>query len=166
LSGVGVGSKEGKELYFYKIYLPMKRVWVIIMVMLALTAVYFLVINTNKPSQPQVVVVRPSDGQNTARPIQTQPQAETSAPVAVNPQALAGGPFGCVRAVYLKVGTTSLCADVIYSVAKVDDTLQIDFQGGVVHGVFTLVSVPCTITTTPQGVFIPCRATVTIPLKQ
>jgi hypothetical protein len=143
----------------------MKRVWVIIMVMLALTAVYYLVISMSKPSQPQVVVVR-AGGQNTAQPTQTQPQAQTPASVVVEPQALAGGPYACVRAVYLKVGTTSLCADMIYSVAKVGDTLQIDFQSGVVHGVFTLVSVPCTITTTPQGVFIPCRATVTIPLKQ
>jgi hypothetical protein len=145
----------------------MKRIWAIIMIMLALTAVYYLVISMSKPSQPQVVVVRPSGGQNTAQPTGAPPppSPQTQTPATIEPSALVGG-YNCVRTVYLKVGTASLCTDVVYSVAKVGDVLQIDFQGGVVYGVFTLVSVPCTITTTPQGVLIPCRATITIPLKQ
>ena len=140
----------------------MKKVWVIVMVMLALVAVYYLVVGT-KPSQPQVVVVKPSGA---AQPTQTTSPPQNPTPVVVEPQVSAGGPYACARAVYLKVGTTSLCADVVYSVAKVNDVLQIDFQSGIVNGVFMLVSVPCTITTTPQGIHVPCRATITIPLKQ
>jgi hypothetical protein len=163
---VGVGSKKGKELYFREIYLPMKRIWVIITVMLALTAVYYLVISMSKPSQPQVIVVRPSGGQNTAQPTATPPPPQTPTPATAEPPTSASGPYACARTVHLKVGPTSLCADMVYSVAKVGDVLQVDFQGGVAYGIFTLVTVPCTITTTPQGVFIPCRATITIPLKQ
>ena len=128
------------------------RLGVIIMVMLVLTALYYLGTTTLKPSQPQVVVVKPSGAQNASQP-------GGPAPV--------GGPFACTRAVYLKVGGVSICADVVYSMLKTDDSLQVDFQSGVVQGLFTFISAPsCPVTTTPQGVFIPCRAQILIPLKQ
>ena len=138
----------------------MKRLWILIMVMLALMAVYYLAITLFKPSQPQVIIVRPSGGQ-------TQPQtapAPQSGPESA-PQSLPSmhGHLACTKAVYLKVGGTSLCTDIIYSVTRDGNVLQVDFQGGVVQGIFTLVSAPCTISTTPQGVVIPCRAQIIIP---
>jgi len=130
----------------------MNRLGVIIMVMLVLTALYYLGTTTLKPSQPQVVVVKPSGAQNV-----TQPSAPT--PV--------GGLTVCTRAVYLKVGGTTLCVDVVYSVLKTDDSLQVDFQGGVVQGHFMFLSAPsCPVTTSPQGILIPCRAQILIPAKQ
>jgi hypothetical protein len=128
------------------------RLGFIITVMLALTALYYLGTTMFKPSQPQVVVVRPSGAQNATQPGGSMP---------------AGGPFACTKAVYLKVGAVSLCADVVYSVLKTDDSLQVDFQGGVVQGFFMFISAPsCAVTTTPQGVLIPCRAQILIPAKQ
>jgi hypothetical protein len=128
------------------------RLGFIITVMLALTALYYLGTTMFKPTQPQVVVVRPSGAQNA-----TQPGGLTPT----------GGPFACTKAVYLKVGAVSLCADVVYSMFKTDDSLQVDFQGGVVQGFFMFISAPsCAVTTTPQGVLIPCRAQILIPAKQ
>jgi energy-converting hydrogenase Eha subunit B len=128
------------------------RLGLIITVMLALTALYYLSTIMSKPSQPQVVVVRPSGAQNVTQP---------GGPVP------AGGFFACTKAVYLKVGAVSLCADVVYSVLKTDDSLQVDFQGGVVQGFFTFISAPsCAVTTTPQGILIPCRAQILIPANQ
>jgi hypothetical protein len=135
----------------------MRKIGLIVTAMLALMAIYYLAITAFKPSQPQVVVVRPSGAQTTT-------PAQTPTPVVVEPSA--PGPYACVKAVYLKVGTTSVCVDILYSVTKVDNTLQVDFQNGIVHGVFTLVSVPCSISTTPQGILIPCRAQILIPLRQ
>jgi hypothetical protein len=130
----------------------MNRLGFIIMVMLALTAVYYLSTSMFKPTQPSVVVVRPSGAQNGSQP---------GGPVSV------GGVFACTKAVYLKVGSISVCADVVYSVIKTDDSLQVDFQGGVVQGLFMFISAPsCVVTTTPQGVLIPCRAQILIPVKQ
>ena len=141
----------------------MKRLWILIMVMLALMAVYYLAITLFKPSQPQVIIVRPSGGQ-------TQPQtapAPQSGPESA-PQSLPSmhGHFACTKAVYLKVGSTSLCVDIVYSVTKDNNVLQVDFQGGIVQGVFTLVSAPCAISTTPQGVVIPCRAQIMVPIPR
>jgi hypothetical protein len=128
------------------------RLGFIITVMLALTALYYLGTTMFKPTQPQVVVVRPSGAQNA-----TQPGGLTPA----------GGPFACTKSVYLKVGAVSLCADAVYSMLKTDDSLQVDFQGGVVQGLFMFISAPsCAVTTTPQGVLIPCRAQILIPAKQ
>jgi hypothetical protein len=127
------------------------RLGFIITVMLALTALYYLGTTMFKPSQPQVVVVKPSGAQNA-----TQPGGLTPA----------GGSFACTKAVYLKVGAVSLCADVVYSMLKTDDSLQVDFQGGVVQGFFMFISAPsCAVTTTPQGVLIPCRAQILIPVS-
>jgi hypothetical protein len=134
----------------------MNKLGVIITVMLAFTALYFLYTSIFKPLQPQVVVVRPSGAQNATQP-------STPTPVATP----AGGLYACTKAVYLKVGSVSLCADMVHSVLKTDDSLQVDFQGGMIQGVFTFISAPsCTISTTPQGIHIPCRAQVLIPLKQ
>jgi hypothetical protein len=131
------------------------KLGVIIMVMLALTALYYLSMTMSKPSQPQVVVVRPSGAQNA-----TQPGAPTPVP------APAGGLYACTKPVYLKVGSVSLCADVVYSLLKTNDSLQVDFQGGTIQGVFTFISAPsCAIFTTPQGIVIPCRAQILIPAK-
>jgi len=125
------------------------RLGFIITVMLALTALYYLGTSMFKPSQPQVVVVKPSGAQNATQPV--------SVPT--------GGL--CTRVVHLKVGSVSICADVVYSMLKTDDSLQVDFQGGTVQGLFTFISAPtCPVSTTPQGVFIPCRAQILIPLKQ
>jgi len=129
----------------------------IITVMLALTALYYLGTAMFKPSQPQVVVVRPSGAQN-----DSQNTSQSGAPTPVG-----GPPFACSRTIYLKVGSMHICADVVYSMLKTDDSLQVDFQSGVVQGLFTFISAPpCPITTTPQGVFVPCRAQILIPLKQ
>ena len=130
----------------------MNKLGLIITAMLALTALYYLGTTMFKPTQPQVVVVRPSVAQNTTQPGGSMP---------------AGGPFACTKAVYLKVGGVSLCADAVYSMLKTDDSLQVDFQGGVVQGLFMFISAPsCTVTTTPQGILIPCRAQILIPFKQ
>jgi hypothetical protein len=130
----------------------MNRLGFIITVMLALTALYYLGTTMFKPAQPQVVVVRPSGAQNATQPGVTTP---------------AGGIFACTKAVYIKVGAVSLCADIVYSMLKTDDSLQVDFQGGVVQGFFMFISAPsCAVTTTPQGVLIPCRAQILIPAKQ
>jgi hypothetical protein len=134
----------------------MNRLGVLITVMLALTALYYLSTTMFKPNQPQVVVVRPSGAQNVS-----QPGAPTPVPAPV------GGAHACIKPVYLKVGSVSLCADMVYSVLKTDDSLQVDFQGGMIQGVFTFISAPsCAISTTPQGVVIPCRAQILIPIKQ
>ncbi len=133
----------------------MNRLGLIITVALALTAVYYLATTMFKPTQPQVIVVRPSGAQNA-----TQPGGPPPAPPAA-------GFYACTKAVYLKVGGVSLCADMLYGVVKIDDSLQVDFQGGVVQGFFMFISAPsCVVTTTPQGVFIPCRAQILIPIKQ
>jgi hypothetical protein len=139
----------------------MRKLWVLTTVMLVFMALYYLVTTSFKPSQPQVIVVKPSGAQTpaqTATPSQAEPQPQS--PPSVH------GPFACAKAVYLKVGGTSLCADVVYSVAKADDVLQVDFQGGIVYGVFTIASVPCPVSTTPQGVFISCRAQIMIPVSR
>jgi hypothetical protein len=141
----------------------MRKLWILIMVMLAFTALYYLAIALSKPTQPQVIVVKPSGAQTQAQTA-TPPQAEPQPPPQ-NPAPMYG-PFACTKAVYLKVGGTSLCADTVYSLAKANDALQVDFQGGIVQGIFTVVSAPCTISTTPQGVFIPCRAQIVIPIQR
>lgn len=131
----------------------MNRLGLIITVMLALMALYYLATTMFKPTQPQVVVVRPSGGAQNG----TQPGAAPPA----------AGFYACTKAVYLKVGGVSLCADMLYGVVKIDDSLQVDFQGGVVQGLFMFISAPsCAVTTTPQGVLIPCRAQILIPIKQ
>jgi hypothetical protein len=134
------------------------RLGFIITVMLALTAVYFLVTTVFKPSQPQVVVVRPSGAQNT-------PAQNTSAqgsPQPVSPMPVSDSSV-CPRPVYLRVGNVVLCADVVYSLVKADNYIQIDFQGGVIRGTFKFVSPPpCVITTAYDGIQIPCRAQVLI----
>jgi len=130
----------------------MNKLGFIILVLLAITALYYLSTAAFKPTQPQVVVVKPSGAQNNTQP---------SGPMPV------GGLFACTKTVYLKVGGASLCADVVYSVVKTDDSLQVDFQGGVVQGFFMFISAPsCAVTTSPQGVIIPCRAQILIPTKQ
>jgi hypothetical protein len=134
----------------------MNRLGFIILVTLALTALYYLSVTMFKPSQPQVVVVKSSGAQNTN-------QSSTQTPTPVMP----GGLYACTKAVYLKVGNVYLCADVVYNVLKTDDSLQVDFQGGVVQGYFTFISAPtCPVTTTPQGILIPCRTQILIPTKQ
>jgi len=141
----------------------MKRLWILITVMLALTAAYYLTITLFKPQQPQVIVVRPSGGQTQTQATPTpQPEPE---PAPQNPISMHGH-FACTKAVYLKVGSTSLCADFVYSVTKDNNVLQVDFQGGIVQGVFTLVSAPCVISTTPQGVVVPCRAQIMVPIPR
>jgi monoamine oxidase len=132
------------------------RLGIIIMVMLALTAAYYLTTTMFKPSQPQVVVVRPSGAQSTAQNT-TQP---------ITPVGVGGSTIVCVKAFYLKVGSISICADVVYSMAKTDDGVLVDFQGGIISGSFAFTSAPaCVVSTTPQGVQIPCRAQVLIPVK-
>jgi hypothetical protein len=131
------------------------------MVMLVLTAMYYLATTLFKPTQPQVVVVKASGGQ--AQPQTTPPPQPEPAPQSPVPM---HGHFACTKAVYLKVGDTSLCADIVYSVTRDGNVLQVDFQGGVVQGVFTLVSAPCAISTTPQGVIIPCRAHIMVPIPR
>jgi hypothetical protein len=138
----------------------MNRLTALITVMLVLTAMYFIVTTVFKPSQPQVVVVRPSGGQGG----QTTAASEAPTPT---PSPPVGGQHLCLKAVYLKVGETSVCADVVYGVVRADDgSLQVDFQGGIVNGIFTLTLAPCAVTTTPQGVIIPCRAQIMIPVKR
>jgi hypothetical protein len=128
------------------------RLGILIMVMLVLTAAYYLTTTMFKPSQPQVVVVRPSGAQSTAQNA-TQPVVPVGATV-------------CVKAFYLKVGSISICADVVYSMTKTDDGVLVDFQGGIISGSFAFTSAPaCVVSTTPQGVQIPCRAQVLIPVK-
>jgi hypothetical protein len=142
----------------------MHRLVALVTVMLALTALYFLVTTVFKPSQPQVVVVRPSGGQSGQTPTQNAGYSETQTPAPPPP---VGGQYLCTKAVYIKVGETSICADAVYGMAlNVDGALQVDFQGGIVHGVFTFASVPCAVSTTPQGVLIPCRAQILIPVKK
>jgi hypothetical protein len=142
----------------------MNRLAALIMVMLALTALYFIVTMVFKPSQPQVIVVRPSGGQGGQTAATNTAASEAPTPAPPPP---VGGQYLCTKAVYLKVGGVSLCADVVYSMLKTDDSLQVDFQGGVVQGFFMFISAPsCAITTTPHGVLIPCRAQIQIPLKQ
>jgi hypothetical protein len=139
----------------------MNRLGLIVTVMLAFTAVYFLVTTVYKPSQPQVVVVRPSGAQSGD---QSGAQAQTPTPVPPPP---ADGVHACTKAVFLRVGSTSLCADILYSVVKTDSMIQVDFQGGTVQGFFMFASAPsCAITTTPQGaLLIPCRAQILISIK-
>lgn len=130
------------------------RLGIIIMVMLALTAAYYLTTTMSKPSQPQVVVVRPSGAQSTAQNV-TQPVVPVG-----------GSTTACVKAFYLKVGSISICADVVYSMSKTDDGVLVDFQGGIISGSFAFTSAPtCVVSTTLQGVQIPCRAQVLIPVK-
>jgi hypothetical protein len=135
----------------------MRRLGFIIVVVLAITAVYYLAVAAFQPKTPQVVIVKPSGSQ-------TANQSGSTAPP---PAPISMGGFTCTKPVYLKVGSVSICADVIYSVVKTDDSLQVDFQGGMIQGLFMFASAPsCTLTTTPQGVLIPCRAQIIIPLKQ
>jgi len=130
------------------------KLGILIVVMLALTAAYFLTTTVSKPSQPQVVVVRPSGAQSTAQNV-TQPVVPVGGSTTV-----------CVKAFYLKVGSISICADVVYSMTKTDDGVLVDFQGGTISGSFAFMSAPtCVVSTTPQGVQIPCRAQVLIPMK-
>jgi hypothetical protein len=134
----------------------MARVGVVIVVMLALVALYYLGTTMFKPSQPQVVVVRPSGTHNAT-------QSGGSGPTAVPSVGLSA----CTKAVYLKAGSTSLCADLVYSMVKTDEGLQVDFQGGTIQGSFIFVSAPsCPVTTSPQGIFIACRAQILIQVKQ
>jgi hypothetical protein len=143
----------------------MNRLAAIVTVMLVLTALYFLVTTVFKPSQPQVIVVRPSGGQGGQTPSQNVGPSDVPTPVPPPPSV--GGQCLCTKAMYLKVGETSVCADIIYGAARTTDgSLQVEFQGGIINGVFTFVSVPCAVTTTPQGVFVPCRAQILIPTKQ
>ncbi len=137
----------------------MNRLGILITVMLALTAVYFLVTTVNKPSQPQVVVVKPSGAQSA-----DQSGAQTPTPAPPPP---ADGVHACAKAIFLRVGGTSLCADILYSVVKTDNMIQVDFQGGTIQGFFMFASAPsCPITTTPQGaLLIPCRAQILISIK-
>jgi hypothetical protein len=138
----------------------MNKLGLIITVMLALTALYFLSTTMFKPSQPQVVVVRPQPQGS------SQPDAQPAQP-ANPPPGPTSGPFVCTKAVHLRVDNVSLCADVLFSVFKSNDALHVEFQGGVVQGFFMFASAPsCTITTTPQGVLIPCRAQIMIPTKR
>jgi len=138
----------------------MNRLGILITAMLVLTVIYFLATVVFKPSQPQVVVVKPSGAQN--NPQNPQAREEPRSP----PQMPVGEPPPCVKHVYLKVGSVSLCADMIHSMVKTDGHIQVDFQGGIIHGIFMFASAPtCVVTTTPQGVHIPCRAQVLIPTK-
>jgi monoamine oxidase len=137
------------------------RLGLLITVMMALTAVYFLVTNVFAPPKPQVVVVKPSGAQNTSpsvNPSANQPVAQPGEPAPV------GGIYACVKAVFLKVGGVTLCADTLYSVVRGDGVIQIDFQDGMVQGNFMFVSAPmCAVVTTPQGaLLVPCRAVIQI----
>ncbi len=138
------------------------RLGFLIMVMLALTAVYFVVTTMFTPSKPQVVVVRPSEAQGAGQG-NSQPGAPTPAP-APPP---AGGINVCPKAMFLKVKDVTVCADVLYSVVRTDGSLQVDFQEGVVQGNFMFLSAPsCPVATTPHGaLFIPCRAQILIPIR-
>ncbi len=142
----------------------MNRLGVLITVMLAFTALYFLATTVFKPSQPQVVVVRPSGGQADG---QGASQSGAQTPTPAPPPTLADGVHACTKAIYLRVGSTSLCVDVLYSVVKTDNMIQVDFQGGTVQGLFMFASAPsCPIVTTPQGALqVPCRAQILISLK-
>jgi hypothetical protein len=138
----------------------MRKLGLIVTVALVITALYYLSMSMFQPKTPQVVIVKPSGSQSSSTN-QSGGSALPQPPVSV------GGYCSCTKQVYLKVGAVSLCADVIYSVAKTDDSLHVDFQGGIVQGLFMFASIPsCTITTTPQGILIPCRAQIIIPLKQ
>ena len=139
----------------------MNRLGIIIIIALALTAAYYLFVALAKPSQPQVVVVRPADALDASK--QNNQQRPPSPPLPPPaPEA-----SGCVKMVYLKVGSVSVCTDMIHSMVKINDYVQVDFQGGMVQGAFMFASTPtCAITTLPQGVFIPCRAQILIPVKQ
>jgi hypothetical protein len=141
----------------------MNRLGLLITVMLALMAMYFLITTVYKPTQPQVVVVRPSGAQSGD---QSGAQAQTPTP-APPPPPPADGVHACTKAIFLRVGTTSLCVDKLYSVVKTDNMIQVDFQGGIVQGFFMFASAPsCAITTTPQGtLLIPCRAQILISIK-
>jgi len=137
------------------------RLGILITVMLALTAVYFLATNFFAPPKPQVVVVRPSGAQSVSQ--------NASQPVAPSgPPALAGGLYACPKAIFLKVGGVTVCADVLYSVFRSDGVVQVDFQDGIVQGNFMFVSAPtCVVLTTPQGaLLIPCRAVIQIPVTR
>ena len=142
----------------------MNRLAALVMAMLALTALYFIVTTVFKPPQPQVIVVRPSGAQGGQTAATNTAASEAPTPTPPPP---VGGQYLCTKTVYLKVGGVSLCADMVYSMLKTDDSLQVDFQGGVVQGFFMFISPPsCAITTTPHGVLIPCRAQILIPVKQ
>jgi hypothetical protein len=138
----------------------MNRLMVIVTVMLVVTALYYMVTTVFKPSQPQVIVVKPSGGQGGQSTAGSTAAPETPPPPV-------GGQYLCPKTVYLKVAETSICADVVYAVVRAEDgSLQVDFQGGIVSGVFTFASAPCAVTTTPQGILIPCRAQIVIPVKR
>ncbi len=145
----------------------MNRLGVLITAMLVLLALYFLVTTVFKPSQPQVVVVRPSGGQSGGQDAsQSGAQAPTPTP-APPPPTPADGVHACTKAIFLRVGSTSVCADIVYSVVKTDNMIQVDFQGGTVQGFFMFASVPsCAVVTAPHGsLMIPCRAQILISVK-
>jgi hypothetical protein len=139
----------------------MNRLGILITVMLVLTAVYFLVTNFFAPPKPQVVVVRPSGAQNANQ------NASQPAPFP-GPQAVTGGFYACPKAIFLKVGGVTVCADALYGVFRSDGIVQVDFQDGIVQGNFMFASAPtCAVLTTPQGaLLIPCRAVIQIPVAK
>jgi hypothetical protein len=142
------------------------RLGLLITVMLVLTAVYFLVTSVfAPPKNPQVVVVRPSGAQNpnpNVNPGTNQPVAPSGEPAPV------GGIYACAKAVFLRVGGVTLCADTLYSVVRGDGVIQVDFQDGMVQGNFMFVSAPmCAVVTAPQGaLLVPCRAVIQIPANR
>jgi hypothetical protein len=130
-----------------------KPVLVILLALIGLTAAYYLTA-PKAPPTPKVITI-------TAAPATTT-TATTAAPSGlIAPSVQTAMP--CTM-IYLKIGPTQLCAQVIYSLAYNNGTYAVQFANGVISGNFTLEA-GCELSTGIQGVRVPCLATALIPAR-